>query len=658
MKINKILLILIISFFCTQNLYAYDNLPNDPELEKLFYLQNIKALNAWEINAKSPDVVVAVIDTGVDIYNPDLEGNIWINTDEVMADGIDNDDNGYIDDYYGWDFIISSPDPRPKFHTKKNKIGIIHGTIVAGVIGARGNNDFGVTGLTWETKIMSLRALNAVGSGDMEFTIEAIYYAVDNGADIINLSIIGDAFHDELEKAIKYAYDNNVVLVTAAGNNVEGEAEMDLDILPRYPVCIDSNRNYVLGVGSVNPDDEKSYYSNYGSDCLDLVAPGENIYSLRVYEPIFGDYQEYFGGFYSGTSMAAPLVSATAALIKGLRPELLNYEIYDLIINNTDDIDNLNLKYKTKLGSGRLNTYESLLAAASYESEVMTTYLAPKSGFKPEVRIFNNEGQVIKSFLAYNENFIGGVNLASADLDDNGIKEIITGAGTSGGPHVRIFNQNGEVLKQFFAYDINFDGGVLVDAGDVDNDGEIEIITAPQKNAKPLIKIFNSDLELESEFLAFDESYRGELNLTLSDINGDGSSEIVVNSGQEVKIFTNSGKLIHKFNISVNNLSNDVRVIASNLYGDIRSEFIVIAGTTDKAFVNIFSTTGNLEYSWQAFNEFDLHDLDIAVGNFNKGPNKEVLVINKNLLRVYSFNGELLDELVVDYNNQGVNIVY
>ncbi|MBT4496012.1 hypothetical protein HOC73_04685, partial [bacterium] len=267
-------------------------------------------------------------------------------------------------------------------------------------------------------------------------------------------------------------------------------------------------------------------------------------------------------------------------------------------------------------------------------------------------------GQVIKSFLAYNENFIGGVNLASADLDDNGIKEIITGAGTSGGPHVRIFNQNGEVLKQFFAYDINFDGGVLVDAGDVDNDGEIEIITAPQKNAKPLIKIFNSDLELESEFLAFDESYRGELNLTLSDINGDGSSEIVVNSGQEVKIFTNSGKLIHKFNISVNNLSNDVRVIASNLYGDIRSEFIVIAGTTDKAFVNIFSTTGNLEYSWQAFNEFDLHDLDIAVGNFNKGPNKEVLVINKNLLRVYSFNGELLDELVVDYNNQGVNIVY
>ena len=93
MKINKILLILIISFFCTQNLYAYDNLPNDPELEKLFYLQNIKALNAWEINAKSPDVVVAVIDTGVDIYNPDLEGNIWINTDEVMADGIDNDEN-------------------------------------------------------------------------------------------------------------------------------------------------------------------------------------------------------------------------------------------------------------------------------------------------------------------------------------------------------------------------------------------------------------------------------------------------------------------------------------------------------------------------------------------------------------------------------------
>jgi len=206
MKSKKIIILLIIvSFFCTSNLLAYDVIPNDPELETLYYLGNIYALEAWEINEKSPEVVVAVIDTGVDIYNPDLEGNLWINVDEIKADGVDNDHNGYIDDYYGWDFIINSPDPRPKFHTLKNKIGIIHGTIVAGVIGARGNNNFGVTGLTWETKIMSLRALDAVGSGDMSYAIQAIYYAVNNGADIINLSVVGDSYHEDFLKKPRMA---------------------------------------------------------------------------------------------------------------------------------------------------------------------------------------------------------------------------------------------------------------------------------------------------------------------------------------------------------------------------------------------------------------------------------------------------------------------
>ena len=245
-----------------------------------------------------------------------------------------------------------------------------------------------------------------------------------------------------------------------------------------------------------------------------------------------------------------------------------------------------------------------------------------------------------------------------ADIDNNGVKEIITGAGTGGGPHVRVFNQSGEVLKQFFAYDINFSGGVLVEAGDLDNDGEIEIITAPQINGESRIKVFNLNLELESEFLAFDSSHRQELNLTLSDIDGNGSKEIVVNSGEYIKIFTSHGKLIYSFQVTLKNLSNDVRVVAADLYGDPRSEFVVIAGNTDEAIISIFGSGGNLEYSFEAFNEFDLHSLDVAVGNFNTGSIKEILIVNKNLLRVYNFQGELLDELVVDYNNQGVNIVY
>ncbi|PIR94733.1 hypothetical protein COT95_02590, partial [Candidatus Falkowbacteria bacterium CG10_big_fil_rev_8_21_14_0_10_37_6] len=213
--------------------------PNDPYYNEQWYLDKIGAPQAWGIKNTSPNVIVAVLDTGVDINHPDLEANIWINNGEIADNGIDDDNNGYIDDINGWDFYDDIADPKPKFTQGFSEIGLNHGTIVAGIIAAEGNNNFGITGVTWSAKIMPLKVLSDSGEGDTGDVIQAIDYAIDNGADIINLSFVGGIFEKSLEEAIRRAYDAGVIVVAAAGNEDAGGVSHDLDIKPSYPVCHD-----------------------------------------------------------------------------------------------------------------------------------------------------------------------------------------------------------------------------------------------------------------------------------------------------------------------------------------------------------------------------------------------------------------------------------
>src|SRR3989344_6685809 len=147
--------------------------PSDGNLSYQDYLTQIKALEAWDIAHNSPEIVIAVIDSGVDVDHPDLTENIWHNSMEAK-DGLDNDENGYIDDLIGWDFVLNSPDPRPKFGGDYTKLGIDHGTLVAGVIGAVGDNAFGVSGLSWKVKIMPLKVMDGEGSGSSRSGYPAI----------------------------------------------------------------------------------------------------------------------------------------------------------------------------------------------------------------------------------------------------------------------------------------------------------------------------------------------------------------------------------------------------------------------------------------------------------------------------------------------------
>lgn len=678
-RLIKICGLISVIFFIPINYSQADNYnlfvslsPNDLYLNQQYYLGQIKAQEAWDIVKDSPNVVVAVIDSGVDIEHPDLADNIWRNPKEISNDKIDNDNNGYVDDIYGWDFILNSNDPKPKFGGRYTNLGINHGTIVAGVIGALANNNFGISGIAWKIKIMPLRVMDGEGAGSTDLVYKAIRYAIDNKADIINLSMVGKTYDPLLDEIIKDAYQRGIIIVTAAGNETAGDSNSDLSLNlgehPEYPICHDGStgENYVLGVGSVDYLDKKSEFSNYGSKCLDLVAPGESFYGTLFFSPVMSQFNKYFGGYWSGTSLAAPQVAATAALVKAIRPDLTNKEIYNLIINNTDNIDDKNPDYKNLLGSGRLNLYKAITAAESMSIKRSDIIVSPMGQRLPTVEFLNYLGQKNSDFLAYKENFLGGVNIASADVDFDGLKEIITGAGSGGGPHIRIFKQNGELIGQFFAYNINFTGGVNVVGGDIDGDNQTEIIAAPQGNYLPEVKIFDARGNFKKSFIAFDNNFKGGVNLALSDINADGTQEIVTAQGPGdkplVRIFNQNGLLLKEFLAYDPVFKGGVKVSSVNLFGDLRTEILTVPQSDYFCQIRVFSPSGDIIKQWLGW-EVDYNvGCNIASGNIDEDSGLEVIASQakngNSEIKVFSQEGDLKSKFSAFENNfkGGVNI--
>lgn len=285
---------------------------------------DIDAPHAWQLSTGDKRVVAAVIDTGVDYYHPDLAANIWLNTGEIAGNGIDDDNNGYIDDERGYDFVSQDSDPMDD-HS--------HGTHVAGIIGASGNNKIGVTGVCWKIRLMAVKAFDENGDGDLAGIIAAIHYAVNNGAQIINGSWGGPERSRALEDAIAEANNAGVLFVAAAGN--------EKNATPLYPAAYSS----VLAVAATDHNDQRAAFSSFGA-FVDVAAPGDTIYST-----VPNNRYDYL----SGTSMAAPLVSGLAALILARHPEFSHREIENIIRNTADPITTD--KY---IGSGRINAYRAL----------------------------------------------------------------------------------------------------------------------------------------------------------------------------------------------------------------------------------------------------------------------------------------------------------
>jgi len=296
---------------------------------------DIDAPEAWDISTGTGRTIVAVIDTGVDYNHQDLAANMWRNLGEIAGDSIDNDNNGYVDDIYGYDFVNNDANPMDDNG---------HGTHVSGTIGAVGNNGIGTTGVNWNTKIMALKFLSANGSGTTAGAISALNYAVRMGANISNNSWGGGGASSLLSQAISNARSAGHIFVAAAGNSGSNN-----DTTPNYP----SNYNFdnVVAVAATDSKDALASFSNYGATTVDIAAPGVGILSTLPGNTY---------GTYSGTSMATPHVAGALSLIWDQNPTFTYTQVIAKLYSSVDKIAGLNGKVAT---GGRLNIGNALLGS-------------------------------------------------------------------------------------------------------------------------------------------------------------------------------------------------------------------------------------------------------------------------------------------------------
>lgn len=310
--------------------YSADQITTDAYVKRQLYLTSLDIKSAWE-SGMGENVVVAVIDDGVYLNHEDLRGNFWTNPEEILNNRIDDDKNGYIDDYYGYNFAKNNND--------MDTAGS-HGTAVAGII-AGVKNDIGISGVAPKAKIMPLIVIDDSGGAKHSAVIKAIKYAVLNGADVINISLgnaIGSLSYTTIyDDAIRYAYENGVVVVAAAGNE-DQESEtfgQNLNFLPASPVCNESGENMIIGVGSLNTlTGGYANWSGFGSKCVDIYTYGDSIYTTSVAKHSGANYT-----YAQGTSFSAPIVAGAAALLKSANPYLSNKEIIKRISNNGDELE-------------------------------------------------------------------------------------------------------------------------------------------------------------------------------------------------------------------------------------------------------------------------------------------------------------------------------
>ncbi|MDQ8209500.1 S8 family serine peptidase [Coraliomargarita sp. SDUM461003] len=338
-------------------------LTNDPYFGTQWNLNNIgqvsgvldadiDAFEAWDIETGDSSLVVGIIDTGVNLQHVDLVDNLWVNTDEIPDNGIDDDSNGYIDDVYGWDFHNGDNDP-----TDDNG----HGTHCAGIVGAVGNNGIGVSGVAQDVSLMALKFLSNQAGGNLSDAVPALYYATDNGAFVTSNSWGGGGYSQAMSEAIEYARQADSIFVAAAGNEAQ-----DTDALPVYPACYPQDN--IVSVAATDRYDELAYYTNTGALTVDIAAPGTGIYSTDN----GGAYNQNFS-LRSGTSMAAPQVAGAAVLLKASDPSLSAAEMIDRMMVTADLKPALIGKVAS---SGRLNVNAALRSATgSYLSHVGSSFI-------------------------------------------------------------------------------------------------------------------------------------------------------------------------------------------------------------------------------------------------------------------------------------------
>ena len=397
---------------------------NDPafttsvtDQEKQWWLSLVKVPEAWEIDKGSGKINVAVVDTGINGQHEDLSdgrvgagylsycqvaspssGTCLVHVDGTVPGSVNSDDNG-------------------------------HGTIVAGIIGAISDNSKGIAGVAHSVRLMPVKVMDSTGQGVSSDVAAGIVWATDNGADIINMSLGGTSLigNAVLANAITYAFERNVLIVAASGND-SALVGADLDIDPVYPVCADNGQNMVLGVAATDIDDKKASFSNFGRSCVDIIAPGTAFFNSKsdqkgiistYYDPEMPTRNNIYV-FASGTSMAAPIVTGVAILLKSALPDLSNTALRDRIIASVDTVDALSPtaclgdSCAGRMGSGRINAQKAL------QAPTFTTFNFLRDSIGRIYRIEDGVRRLVSGFVFeqrnFDENKIDEVGAAELEL--------------------------------------------------------------------------------------------------------------------------------------------------------------------------------------------------------------------------------------------------
>jgi subtilisin family serine protease len=321
-------------------------------------IQAVNADYAWAITRGSPEIIVGVSDTGIMQSHWDLKPGIWMNAGENGKDPagkdraknkLDDDQNGYVDDSWGWNFGRDSNFPFDDH---------AHGTHVSGIIGSRGEGMSWAKGVAPATSLMALKFLDSAGQGTTEGGIRTLIYGATHGAKVINCSWGGDGFTQSLYDAIEFAKARGVLVVAAAGND-----GISNDATPFYPASYE-NENLISVAATTDAKHKLAYFSNYGAKSVDLAAPGDYIMSTIL--PNFNSLEPKWYAALSGTSMAAPFVSGTIALMYAANPTLSWMEVKEVLLRTVSP--STHLKGKVASG-GALNALEAVKAVSASQKE-------------------------------------------------------------------------------------------------------------------------------------------------------------------------------------------------------------------------------------------------------------------------------------------------
>ena len=323
-------------------------IPNDPSFKvpnECYSFKNTHATTAWDTITDASNVIVAVVDTGVQYHHYDLADNMWVNPNEIPDNGIDDDGNGIVDDVHGANYVEGAENPGDPMDDQG------HGTHVSGTIGGTGNNSLGVAGVAWKTQIMAVKVMNAEGKGSSVDIANGVRYAREHGAKVINMSLGGGGYSQIEYDEYAACQRAGVIIVAAAGNEANNN-----DTNPNYPSSLCLEMDNIISVGSCDNRNKVSSFSNYGKKSVNLFAPGSDIWST-VLKEVGDSYDNDAYDFKSGTSMACPFVAGATALCIAAHPDDTYLQIKNRILNGVDPV----AAFSKKCSTGGLINVDSIV---------------------------------------------------------------------------------------------------------------------------------------------------------------------------------------------------------------------------------------------------------------------------------------------------------